>query len=442
MSHSETCIFVHKNDILSRIEEILCWTKNEKNTWYDDYFLTTIATAVLLKLGHSDKDLNLKWIEDFLTELEKTKKHFDSVTLFCAFCFGLLSLNYTKRKNRKETSNLAKELVEELSKLNWMNTPKTAAFLTLLLKETNFTEEVTNEVLLNKIEGYLFNYIQQKALDLEHLGYALFSLSLLKPEVVKNYVIGHQDIINKLINHGRIEIRALTLDALDKAEIPCAEETYQGIWNYFDKKRYGIVERSIIQRIISSVYSKIAGLPFDQQNTRIKEEDEVAHIEIDIAKSSLEDMVAHAPPIDQLSIVALSILWSNYDELYLFSRRRFEEYEKLVHLEKKDTHVPVEKETISKVSKKIFRYELEKILLKYGILTVFAIGILPLILSYVTGLVTDIPSPWSNAIGTAIGLFLGVYSFLKWISSHGTREYNELKTKSEKLRSKGKWQGS
>jgi hypothetical protein len=323
-----------------------------------------------------------------------------------------------------------------------MNTPKTVAFLTLLLKETNFTKEVANEVSSNKIEGYLLTFIQREALDLEKLAYALFSLSLLKPEIVKNYVIDHQDVINKLTNHNRIELRALTLDALDKAEISCAEETYQGIWNYFDRKSYGIIERSIIQRIISSVYSKIAGLPFDQQDARIKEEDEVAHIEIDIAKSNLEDMVAHVPPIDQLSIVALSILWSNYDKLYLFSRRRFEEYEKLVQLETKDTHIPVEKEAISKVSKKIFRYELEKILLKYGILTVFAIGILPLILSYVTGLLIDIPYPWSNAIGAVIGAVIGVPAFVIWIFSHGTREYNELKTKSEKLRSKGKWQGS
>ena len=332
--------------------------------------------------------------------------------------------------------------MEELSKFNWMNTPKTVAFLTLLLKETDFTKKVTNEVLLNKIEGYLFNYIQQEALDLEHLSYALFSLSLLKPQVVKNWVLNHRDIIPKLTNHSRIEVRALTLDVLDKAKIPCAEETYQGIWNYFDKKRYGIVERSIIQRIISYVYSKIAGVPFDQQDIRIKEKDEVAQIEINITKSSLKDMVVHAPPIDQLSIVALSILWSNYDELYLFSRRRFEEYEKLIHLEKKDTHVPVEKETISEVSKKTFRYELEKILFKYGVLTFFAIGILPLTLSYITGLVAAVPSPWSNALGTVVGLFFGVGAFLKWISSHGIREYNKLKIRCEKLRSKGEWLGS
>ena len=91
MSHLETCNFVHKNDILSRIEEILCWTKNEKNTWYDDPFLTTIATAVLLRLRHSDKDLNLKWIEDYLANLERTKKHLDSVTLFCAFCLSTIA---------------------------------------------------------------------------------------------------------------------------------------------------------------------------------------------------------------------------------------------------------------------------------------------------------------------------------------------------------------
>jgi len=442
MSHSEICTFAHKNDILSRIEEILYWTKNEKNTWYDDYFLTTIATAVLLKLGHSDKDLNLKWIQEQLTYLEKTKKHLDSVNLFCASCLGLLSLHYAKHRSKKETSNLVKKLAIELSKINWMNTPKTVAFLTLLLKETEFTKRVTNEVLLNKIEGYLLDCIQKETLDLEHLTYALFSLSFFKPEIVKNYVIAHKDIVNKLTNHGRIEFRALILDALDKAEIPCAEETYQGIWNYFDRKRYGIVERSIIQKITSFVYGRIAGLPFDQRDIKIEEGNDVAHIEINIAKSSLEEMVAHAPPIDQLSVVALSILWSNYDELYLFSRQRFGEYQKLMRIEKKDTHLPVEKEKLLEMSKKIFRYELEKILLKYGVLTVFAIGMLPLALYYATGPLTGIPYPWSEAIGTGIGLFFGVGAFLKWISSRGKKEYDELKTKIEKLRSEGKWQDS
>ena len=442
MSHLKPCILPHKNDILSRIEEILSWTKNEKKTWYDDPFLTSIATAVLLKLGHNDEDLNLKWIEDLLTNLEKTKKHLDSVTLFCAFCLGLLSLNYAKRKDRKETWKLAKELLEELSKLNWMNTPKTVAFLTLILNETDFVKETSSEVSVNKIERYLLNFIQQETLDLENLVYALFSLSLLKPQVVRNYALDHRDTIKKLTNHLRVELRALTLDALDKAEIPCAEETYQGIWHHFDRKHYGVVERSIIQRIISSVYGEIAGLASDQRDVRIKEEDGTACIEIDIAKSSLEDMITDAPPIDQISIVALSILWSNYDKLYLFSRRRFEEYNKLVYLEKKDTHVPVEKKAMSSISKKIFRCELGKILWKYGTLTFLVVGLLPLALSYITDFVTDIPSPWSNAIGIAVGLFFGVGSFLKWISSHAMKEYNNLKIKCEEFRSKGEWQSS
>ena len=442
MTHPETCTFVHKNDILSRIEDILCWTKNENKTWYDNAFFTTIATTVLLRLGHSEKDLNLQWIEDQLDKFQKSKDHFNSITLFCAFCLGLLSLNYTKRKSRRETSNLAKELLQELNKLNWMNTPKTVAFLTLLLKEINFTEEVTNEASLSRIQGYLLDFIQQEALDLERLSYALFSLSLLKPSIVKNYVIDHKNVINKLTNHNRIELRALTLDALDKAEIRCAETTYQGIWDYFNKKSYGTVERSLIQRIISAVYSKMAGLPFDQKDTRIKEENTLVHIEVDIAKSSLDNMVANMPPIDQLSIVALSILWSNYDKLYFFSRRRFEEYETLTNLENKDTHIPVEKETVSKVTKKVFRYELEKILLKYGILTALAIVILPLASSYVAGLATFIPDPWSKEIAAVAGLIFGVFSFFKWIFSNGRKDFAELKTKSEQLRSKGKWQVS
>ncbi|MDH5687696.1 MAG: hypothetical protein OEZ48_07530 [Candidatus Bathyarchaeota archaeon] len=404
--------------------------------------MTTVASTVLLKMGHSDKDLNIGWIQGFLDGLDKTKRYYDTVSLFCAYCLGQLSLSYSQRKDKKEILNLSRELLEGLSKLDWMNNPKSVAFLTILISEIDRTSEANSRELTSRIENYLTDYIEQNTSNLENLTYALFSLSLLNPEVVKDFIIDHQEIASRLTSHGRIELRALALNVLDNAGIPCAEETYQGLWSFFGERRYGIAERSIIQRLVSSFYSRISGLPFDQPDIRLREKDEEMQIEMTIPISDVEKMVAQTPPIDQLSMIALSILWSNYDQLYLFSRRRFKEYTKLVRLELKDKYVPVDNESISKVSKTVFRYEIGKILVKYGMLTLFALGILPSITSYLMGIVTTIPSPWSNALGTAIGLFIGGTSFLKWIFSSAKTEYSQLRKKSEKLRREGEWADS
>lgn len=114
MGAKEPCEFSHKNDILSLVEEILHWTKNDQNIWFDDFYLTTIATTVLLKMGHSKNGLNIAWIEEKLRELQSKKRHLTHVDLFAGYCLGLLCLYFV---NQKQASLKEKRPKEDFSTL-------------------------------------------------------------------------------------------------------------------------------------------------------------------------------------------------------------------------------------------------------------------------------------------------------------------------------------
>jgi hypothetical protein len=441
MGAQEICKFTHKNDILSRVEEILQWTKNEQNTWYNDLFLTTLATTVLLKTGHSKNSLNIPWIEKELKYLEDRKSYLTHVNLFSAYCLGLLSLYFTGRRKKSEVIELIRKLQTELETLGWMNTPKTATFLTLLLYEIVRPEKINVKDVTSTLDGYLTQIIQSN-LSHEDLAYALFSLSLINPKRVKNFLIDNKGLVNQLITHSRIEVVALALDILDKAEIPCAEETYQRIWAFFEERRYGVVERSVVGKIVSAIYGKIAGLPYQRKEVEIKEVNDAVRLEVNITKSSLQNMIQSAPPIDQLSMVALSILWSNYDKLYLFSRRRYQEYKTLQRLEAKETHTPVQKETLSKVSSKLFRYELAKLCIKYGLFSALILIVIPYLCSVITGQLPIIPEPWRTTLGGILAEFAGALIFLLYLLKRASKKYSELTNGIEKFRSVGVWEDS
>lgn len=441
MSTQEPCEFSHKNDILSLVEEILHWTKNDQNIWYDDFYLTTIATTVLLKMGHSKNGLNIAWIEKKLRDLQSEKRYLTHVDLFSGYCLGLLCLYFTNRKKANDIINSVRKLQAELENVNWMNNPKTVAFLTVLLYEVANREKITIKDVTDVFKKYL-NEIIEGEIGRESLAYALFSLSFIDPERVRDFFDKNKELIDQLTAHNRIEIRALALDFLDKAEIQCAEETYQTIWNFFEAQHYGIVERSLLGRIVSAIYSKTTGLPYRNEDVKIKELNDIAKLEVNIAKSSLQRMVQKAPPIDQLSMVALSILWSNYDNLYVFSRRRYEEYKTLQHLETKDTHTPIQKQALSKVCSKLSRYEVSKLFLKYGFLSVLVLIVFPYVGSMLSAHLLLVPEPWRVALGGIVAAITGVVIFLSYLLKRASTEYRELRGKIEKLRDAGIWEGS
>ncbi|MEM2112076.1 MAG: hypothetical protein QXX08_09415, partial [Candidatus Bathyarchaeia archaeon] len=435
------CEFSHKNDILSLIEEILHWTKNDQNIWFNNFYLTTIASTVLLKMGHSKYGLNISWIEGKLKELQSKKRYLTNVDLFAGYCLGLLCLYFVNRKKANDIISSVKKLQAELENLNWMNNPKTAAFLIILLYEVANREKRMVRDITDGFERYLTRVIEGE-IGQESLAYALFSLSFIDPEKVRQFFVKNKQLIDQLTSHKRIEIRALTLDFLDKAEIPCAEGTYQAIWNFFEEQRYGTVERSLLGGIVSAIYCRTTGLPYRNKDVKIKEFDDIARLEVNISKASLQRMVQKAPPIDQLSMVALSILWSNYDNLYVFSRRRYEEYKTLQHLETKDTHTPIQKQALSKICSKLSKYEISKLLLKYGFLIVLILVIFPYVGSILGTHLPLVPEPWRVAVGGILAAITGVVIFLPYLLRRASTEYKELRGKIEKLRNAGIWEGS
>lgn len=441
MSVQEPCEFSHKNDILSLIEEILQWTKNERSVWYDDFYLTSAATAVLLKMGNSKDGLNISWIEQNLQASQRQKRYLTTVDLFAGYCLGLLCLYLANRKKANEIVNSVRNLETELGNLNWMNNPKTVAFLTILMHEVGDREKIRVIDMAAVFEEYLDKLITGD-LESENLAYALFCLSFIDPKKVREFCDVNKEQIKRLIAHNRVEIRALTLDFLDKAGISCAETTYQTIWDFFKERHYGVIERSLLGRIVSAVYNKSAGLPSQDRDVIIKESTDIAKIEISTSKSSLERMIQVVPPIDQLSIVALSLLWSSYDHLYLFSRSRYEEYRTLRHLERKDTHTPVDKQALSKICSKLRRYEVSKMILKYGFLSILIFVLLPYAGFMLGAYLFVVPEPWRGAAGGILATFAGVWVFLQYMLKRASKEYADLKTKIEKLRGTGVWENS
>jgi hypothetical protein len=440
MQNLQACKFSHKNEILSRIEEILFWTKNTNNTWNDNLFATAASTLVLLKLGHTATDLNIIWIEKMINDLEKTKNHLTDSTLFCGFCLGLLSLSINKKITKKQMAERAEALAQELPKLNWMNAPKTVAFLALILRENELIKNYSGSKLFQEFEKYLISSIHDDTLTNENLSYALFALSILNPDITKDYILRNPEAVKKLANHPRIEIRALSLNILDQLEIVCAETTYQGIWDYFDEKRYGVIERSIIQKLTSAVYHKFTGAQWDTKDVRIFENEDLARVEIDVTKAGLESMVRNTPPIDQLSIVALSILCSNYDKIYTYSRRKNDDYERLTHLDNKEKYMPLEKTAAASISRELFTYKRGKMLLKYGIISAAAFLSFPILLLYLSKyLLPSLPQPYSEVAGTIIGAALGFTAFFQWILGRARQDYAKIKDEIKSLRNEGKW---
>jgi len=439
-SNEARCIFERKNDILARIEDILIWTKNERNTWYDDPGLTMMASATLLKMEYNRNNLNINWVEEQIKHYLKNDVYLKTVDSFCYVSAGLLALFLAKRKSKRSIFSFIRKNITQLKKRNWMNSAKTTMFLILPLKEiTNEEDILRREGITDEIEEYLTNIMEDPKISYENLAYALFSLSFINPNKAKDFLIRKPKLLESLVKHERIEIKAVLLQAFDKVGMPCAESVYQEMWDHFEKHQYGRIERSILSKITASIYDMVAGLKGKVETLSIETINEKTKIALTIPTSSLDEMVKSIAPLDQLCIVALSILYSTYRALYLFTRRRFDDYQRLQGLETRLTHTPVKNEDLTKVSTKIQRYEATKIV-TFHIIAPIAAFVLSIVFSYfLTPYTQPLQSPLREIVLAALPAFFGPISFYQAVLV--TREeWSKIKKKVKKLESEGKWE--
>ena len=98
----DLCVLSRQNDILARIQDILTWTKNEQNLWYNDQNLSILATATLSKAGYNKINLNIPWVEEKVKESLKTNRYLNDADSFCSISAGMLGLFLTERKSKRK----------------------------------------------------------------------------------------------------------------------------------------------------------------------------------------------------------------------------------------------------------------------------------------------------------------------------------------------------
>ena len=368
--HSDDlCIFSRQNDILARIQDILTWTKNEQNLWYNDQNLSMIATATLLKTGYNIINLNIPWIEEKVKESLKTNRHLNDVDSFCSMSAGMLALFLTKRKSKRAILGFIRKSINELKKRNWMNSAKTTAFLTILLSEAAGSEGIQKcESIVDKIEERLVANIRDSEIGHEDLSYTLFALSFISPGAVKRFLLKETESREALAKHPSVEIRAVSLQTFDRSAISCVDSLHKKLWDYFEKYAYGAAERKILSKITTGIYDQTSGIKGGTEDFNVEMLNDEAIISLRIPAESINEMVKKIPPLDKLCIIALSVLYSTYSTLYMLTERKQCEYQRLQGLENRATHTPVRNEDLTNTSKRFYSYEKIKIVIIHVVL--------------------------------------------------------------------------
>jgi hypothetical protein len=439
ITNETKCIFERKNDILSVIEDILICTKDEQNTWFNDPGLTMMASATLLKLGYNERNLSIDWIESQIKADERRKDYQKSVQAFSHFSLGLLALYLAKRNSKRSLLRFISKSVSMLKSRNWMNNAKTTLFVVLPLKEAFTDEEIPRRSdFVGDIETYLATVVGDPNSSNENLAYALFSLSFIDPSKVREFLEKRPELRERLIQHRNVEIKAVSLQTFDRAGIPCAESVYRAIWNHFQGLEYGKVEKTILSRITEGVYNTIAGSGTKVKELEIETKDNEARLTLTMPIASLEQMVKSIPPLDQLCLVALCILFSNYRTLFLLTQPKLDEYNRLQNLDNRLTHMPVRKDDLTRISKAIYRYQ------RYGILVshvFFPVSLFvgSILFSYfITPHVQQLQSPFRETLVALPPFVFGgasLYSVLMTVKDR----LGKARKKTERLRSEGAW---
>ena len=368
----DLCVFSRQNDILARIQDILTWTKNEQNLWYNDQNLSILATATLLKAGYNRINLNIPWVEERVKESLKTNRYLNDVDSFCSISAGMLALFLTERKSKRNILSFIRKSIGELERRNWMNSAKTIAFLTILLSEVAGSEEIQKyESIVDKIEERLVANIRDSEIGHEDLSYTLFALSFVSPDTTRRFLSKETKSREALAEHPSIEIRAISLQTFDRSGISCVESLHKTLWDYFEVYEYGAVEKKILSKITTGIYDQISGIKGGTEDFNVKMLDDKAIISLRIPAESLNEMVKRIPPLDKLCIIALSILYSAYRTLYMLTERKQYEYQRLQGLENRETHTPVRNEDLTNISKRFYRYEKIKIVIIHVVLPFF-----------------------------------------------------------------------
>jgi len=436
----DQCILSRQNAILARIQDVLTWTKNEQNLWYNDQRLSMIATATLLKVGYNKINLNIPWIEERTKESLKTSRYLNDVDSFCSISAGMLALFLVGRKSKRNIVSFIRKSVDELEKRNWMNSSKTIAFLTILLSEIARSEDKQKyESIVDKIEERLTANIRGSSIGHEDLSYTLFALSFINPNISKRFLLEEAETREALAKHPNIEIRAISLQAFDRSGISCADTLHKTLWDYFEEYEYGVVEKKILSKMTAGIYDQISGIRGGTENFNVEMLNDEAIVSLRIPAQSINEMVKRIPPLDKLCIIGLSIFYSDYRTLYMLTERKQDEYQRLQSLENRETHTPVKNDDLTNISKKFYGCERAKIMTIHVVLPLL-LFIGSIFLSYLlTPYVQTLQSPFKELVVQLPPILTGsfsIYEAYKVVSD----KLSVAKRKARKLRNEGIWE--